>query len=378
MSADHHLSAEHRVTAKNLIPADDVGFSRTQRVSLLLEATALSRGLNTLRIATRGFTAGHPPGVAEFGFQHTLSTETSRAAVRACDDRLMRQTALTEAEVSVPPSRCFGYMDADTAIEYSQRFRRGVLIKPRSVEVGPIRRTALTTSDEIQAAIDAWQQVTGDHATYLVERRMTGREYTAYVVGNHVVSVARVRGNSWVEEIYRAGPGGFGQIHPAVLSLALRAFHALPAMPHGEVRIMSPGQEPDPDRCVVVSIRPEIGLLRRNQPTDFSVTLAEHLISHASRNLPGLVPNPPATIAAAFSMNEVSEPHKPADQIQQWIGTHRLTGEVQPGDREIIGTLTATPGQAVTLSGLAKNGVFTTTPPQTITWQAHPHPRRQA
>ena len=66
-------------------PIEPKQFSRPRRESLLLEATALSKGLDTMRIGTRGFTAGQAPGCTDIAFQDTLSQETSRSAVRVDD-----------------------------------------------------------------------------------------------------------------------------------------------------------------------------------------------------------------------------------------------------------------------------------------------------
>lgn len=341
-------------------------FGRHQRVSLLLEATAIAHGLDTMRVGGRGFTAGTAPGFSSIGFQDTISLETSRAAVRTGDDRIMRKVALSEAEVPVPPSRRFGHKHVDEALEFAQRFRRGVLIKPRLVDSGPVDPKALQDPEEIRTAVRTWRKKTGSHATYLVERRMFGTEYAFYVVGDQVVSAARLRNRGWDEEIYRAAPQSFGELDSAVLSLVLRAFHALPAMPHGEIHLVCPGNTLDAERCVVVSASPQLGLQRLKQPQAWSAYIAERMIGHAVRNIEPLGIQAREQVAAEFTMNEVSEPRALAEGVQGWFAESGVEGSVGSGDREVTGTITAAPGQIATFSGLCDSGRLSQVRPQTV------------
>lgn len=349
---------------RELIQAAD--FKRLQRASLLLEATAFAHGLDTLRVGSRGFTAGSAPSYSQIGFQDTSSLETSRAAVRTGEDRLMRKIALIEANVRVPPSRRYGHRYVDRAIRYAQRFQRGVLIKPRLVEAGPTSRAALKDPDEILAAISDSRQKTGTHATYLVERRMLGREYVFYVVGDQVVSAARTQDRGWREEIYRAGPDGFGAVEPEVLDLALSAFRAFPAMPHGEVHMMCPGATPVADRCVVVSLSPEIGLLRLRQPWEWSARMAQRIIAHAIRDLPVRAGSGKTPVTTEFTMNEVADPDNLSATVQHWFTETGIEGNAYPEDREVTGTMSVTPGEAATFSGVFQTGKLAASRPQTV------------
>jgi hypothetical protein len=337
-----------------------------QRTSLLLEATALAQGLDTLRVGIRGFTAGAAPSYSDIGFQDTLSHETSRAAVRTGGDRLMRKIALSEAKVAVPPSRRFDHEHAEEAVEYARQFRRGVLIKPISLDAGPISLQALKEPDELRENIGFWVGSADNPAPYLVERRMFGREYAFYVVGGEVISVVRLRDRRWEEEIYRAGVAGFGEIQPQMTSWVLQAFRALPAMPHGVVHLVCSGTSFDSDGCVVVSASPSISLLRRRQPLEWSANVAEQLISHAVRNVPAYGTNRDGPISLEFTMNDVSDPRVLTQGIQDWLVAAGIDGYANPGDRDVTGALTAFPGQAVTLSGLSQAGKVSTARPQTV------------
>lgn len=342
-------------------------FPRRQRVSLLLEATALAQGMETLRVGSRGFTAGSSPSYSEIGFQDTLNLETSRAAVRTSADRLMRKIALSEAGVAVAPSRQFGHKHVDEALDFAQRFRRGVLFKPRFVGSAAVDLHPLKEPDKVREAISSSRKATGSHATYLIERRIFGRAYTFYIVGDQVVSAARFGPKGWQEEIYRAGSEGFGEVEPEVLSLALRAFRSFPAMPHGEIRMMCPGDSLVPDRCVVVSVSPEIGLLHLRQPRRWSAHLAEQIVTHSVRNRPDRRREDRNNLVTAeFTMNEVPDPSNLAKGVRRWFSEADIDGSVRSGDREVYGTVTASPGQVVTFSALCHSGKLSASRPQSV------------
>jgi hypothetical protein len=341
-------------------------FLRRQRVSLLLEATALGRGMHTLRVGSRGFTAGSSPSFSEIAFQDTLNLETSRAAVRTTSDRIMRKIALSEADVPVPASRSFGSKNVDEALDFAQRFKGGVLVKPRVVEPGPADLHTLKERERVREAIITSRGATGRPSKYLVERRIFGNNYTFYVIGGQVVSAVRYGKDGWQKEIYRAGSGRFGQVDSDVLFLAQRAFRALPAMPHGEIRMVCRGNTLDPDRCVVVSTSPHIGLLHLRQPSGWSVDLAERIIAHSVRKLPERSRDRSGLVTVDFIMNEVPEPSDLVRGIQSWFSLAGVHGSVSAGDREVHGTVTATPGQVVTLSGLSQSGKLSASRPQTV------------
>ena len=334
-------------------------FSRPRRESLLLEAAALSNGLDTMRIGARGFTAGQAPRCDDIAFQDTISQETSRSAVRTAEDRLMAKTALTEAKLRVPQSRRFGYKNIDEAVEYARRFRRGAIIKPRMVDTGRISRIALTEPADIREEIESWQETTGSHATFLVERRMFSREYSFIIVDGEVVSVGRCRNRRWEREIT--------SVHPEVLDLALQAFSAFPAMPHAEVRMFCHDPFAGPEGCVIASVSPEIGLISVHKPRKWSTRVAEQLIDHAARHLAARSSVSGREITAVFTMNELSDPEAMARGIKHWMSQYQVVGSASSGDRIVTGQITGTPGELVTLSGLAKAGKLSQESPQTIT-----------
>lgn len=123
-----------------------------------------------------------------------------------------------------------------------------------------------------------------------------------------------------------------------------------------------------PRRCTIASVSPEIGLIGVHKPQDWSIRVAEHMITHATRRL-SLTPTAAKTqITAGFTMNELSDPEAMADGIRRWMAQTAVEGSTVPGDRLVAGTVTGTPGQLVTLSGLAKGSRLSTESPQTITF----------
>lgn len=341
-------------------PIEPMQFSRPRRESLLLEATAMSKGLDTMRIGDRGFTAGQAPRCADIAFQDTISQETSRSAVRTAGDRLMAKTALTEAKLPVPQSRCFGYKNINEAVEYAQSFRRGAIIKPRMADAGRVSRKALTEPADIREAIESWRQTTGTHATYLVERRMFSREYAFIIVDGEVISAGRCRNRRWDQEVT--------SVHPEVLALAVQAFNAFPAMPHAEVRMFCQDPSAGPERCVVASVSPDIGLISVHKSQELSARVAEQLIEHAARHvrLPSAAGG--ARITAGFTMSELSDPQMMGGGVTHWMGQAGVIGSVSCGERRLTGVMTGTPGELVTLSGLAKAGRLLDESPQSITF----------
>ena len=333
--------------------------SRLRRESLLLEAAALGKGLNTMRISPWGFTAGLAPRCAGLAFHGTINQETSRSAVRTDDDRLMAKTALTEAQLRVPQSRRFGYKDVNEALQYALRFRRGAIIKPRMSGSGRISSKALTAPEQIRQAIESWGEVTGTHATYLVERRMFSREYSFVIVAGEVISTGRRRNRRWESEVT--------SVHPEVLDLAVQAFSAFPAMPHAEVRMFCHDPFAGPEGCVVASVSPEIGLISVHKPREWSTRVAEQLIDHSARHLAARSSAPGREITAVFTMNELSDPEAMTRGIKHWMGQYQVVGSASSGDRIVTGQITGTPGVLVTLSGLAKAGKLSQESPQTIT-----------
>lgn len=341
-------------------PIEAQRLSQLRRESLLLEATALSQGMDTMRIAARGFTAGRAPSCVDFAFQGTISQETSRAAVRAADDRLTAKAVLTAAGLRVPQSRRFGYKNIDEAVEYAQKFRRGAIIKPRMVDAGGFLDAPLTSPGDIHGAIQSWRQTTGARATYLVERRMFSREYAFIIVNGEVVSVGYRRSRRWVREV--------GAVHADVLALAIQAFNAFPALPHAEVRLFCPDPFGGAERCTVASVKPEIRLMSANKSKAWSVRIAEQLVKHAVWNVSSEQVAHSTHITAAFTMNELSEPQSMSDGISRWMDQVGVVGSAFPGDRLVTGTITGTPGQLAALSGIAKAAKLSSESPQSITF----------
>lgn len=339
-------------------PIEPKQFSRPRRESLLLEATALVKGLDTMRISPWGFTAGQAPQCADLAFHGTISQETSRSAVRAAGDRLMAKTVLTEAKLRVPQSRRFGYKNIDDAVQYAQRFRRGAIIKPRMVESGRISRRALTEPAKIRSAIESWQETTGGHSTYLVERRMFSREYCFVIVGGEVISAGRRRNQRWEKEVTG--------VRPEVLALAVEAFNAFPAMPHGEVRMFCQDPFAGSGGGTIAAVKPEIALLEPDKSQEWSVGVAERIITHAARNFTTCPRASGGEITAEFTMNELSDPEAMVTEITQWMGEVGVNGTADAGVRLVSGLITGTPGELVTLSGLAKAGKLSGESPQTI------------
>lgn len=333
-------------------------FRRSQRESLLMEATALAQGFDTMRIGARGFTAGSAPHCGDMAFQDTISLETSRSAVRTADDRLMTKIALTQAKLPVPQSRSFGYKNIDEAVKYAQRFRRGVIVKPRMVESGRVSRKALTGPEQVREAIESWREITGTHATYLVERRIFHREYSFVIVNGEVISVGRCRKQRWDHEMTH--------VHPDVLALAVQAFKAFPAMPHGEVRMFCPDPTAGADGCIVISVSPEIQLISIHKSEDWSIGAADRLIGQAAQRFKTKPSKSGALITAEFTMNELSDPQDMTEAVRLFMIEAGMEGSVTSGERHVSGTIAGTPGQLVTLSGLAKTGKLTAEAPQTI------------
>lgn len=348
-------------------PAQAKKFRRGARSSLLLQAAALSMGTDTIRIGHQGFISRSPSRLAAVAFQGSVSSETSWAAVRVCADRLTRRVSLAQAKVPIPAARRFSRRDIEAAADYAARFARGVLVKPRSVETGPLMLTVLSTSEQVRAAIED-NVASGKRGTFLVERWLSGTEFSFYIVGDQIVSSVRRHERDWDEEVFRAGADGFGDMDPEVTAMALRAKDALPAMPHATVSIYFPSDAPSGTEGVVVSVSPQVQLLGAGIPAEWSVYMADCLVRFATRGfgdratLPG-----PEPICVSFRASEVANSEAFTEDVIMWAGQNGCEIRAAPGDREVTGTIEGTVGALASMSGFAKAGVFGESTPQTVT-----------
>ncbi|OSM42644.1 hypothetical protein BCY76_013250 [Nesterenkonia sp. PF2B19] len=285
--------------------------------------------------------------------------------MRACEDRIHRKSALIEAGLQVPTSRRFGDGQVDDAIAFALTLRRGVVLKPRSAERPSLRRR-LRAEEDIRSALRSYQEELGRHSTFLVEQFQPGAEYAFYVVGSQVVSVVRRSRSRWSDEIYRAGPGGFGHVDPHLLDTAVEALHAMPSMPHGMVVLTCRDIEDAPDRATVLSVSPKIGLVARYISPEWSLHLSRCVVAHAARGQLDTA-EPLAMLTAEVTLNDVHDSRAVADAITAWMPGHRIDGEVTTGQaRTVTTTLRCTPGQAAALSGLAHVGKLGGRPPETV------------
>lgn len=352
------------VVSEGLWPAADTKMNSLTRASLLLEACALSLGFDTVRINRRGFLAGANGEFSAFGFQESISTETSRAAVRICEDRVARKEALRRDGVKIPRSRSFAADEVHEAEKYAAGLG-ATYVKPRSAE-HRVARKPLQSGEEAAASMQQWVDELGRHQTYLVERRVGGREYSFYVVGGEVVSVVLRRSGNWAKEVYRPGSAGFGNVHPEILQLAVRAAAAMPTMPHCTVQIVVRNIEATPDRSVVVAVSPQILLMGTRPDPEWSVFLADSMVRYAARGRAGNAGDSAAR-EMHFEFDDVADSDSVATAVQAWLQEAGITGEARTLGRAVTGFVIATPGQAVGMSGMAKAGRFGGGVPQTVT-----------
>lgn len=331
------------------------------RNNLLLQAGTLARALPTTRVSAGTFLLGE--GSGRVGFATSLSTESSRSAVRVCADRGMRRSLLEAAGVPVPAATRFGFGQIEQALDRAAGLPGGVLVKPRGREEG-FRRTATSDPDRLRRRITELRESLGPQETFLVEEHVQAPCYTCYVVGDDVVSVVRRDGRAWAEEIYRDGQPG-GEVDSGILALARRAVAALPALPHAAVQLACPDPR-SPADAVVLSVEPQISLVGRIPPRSWSIDLADRLVSHAGRHL---APSPPVTrLCADVEMTEVSRAPALVEAANDWLAERGVSASLrQSGPREVVGELTASPGQAAALSWLAARGRLGGRAPRTVT-----------
>lgn len=345
-------------------PGADGEFRALTRANLLLEACALTAGFDTLRINRRGFLAGRAPSFDAFGFQETISSETSRAAVRACEDRVARRVLLAQAGVRVPKSRSFGFDAVHEAEAFAAEIPVAVLVKARSAEHATTR-TPLKSGEEIRESLDALQDKLGFQSAYLIERLVQGREYSFYVVDKQVVSVVQRRNGAWVKEVYRAGAESFGSVHPDLLAAAVKAAAAMPAMPHATVQMFCRDIASDPKRCFVVSVSPEASIVGARPPKSWSVFMAETLVGRAALGSAS-ERQPAGLLQLSFEMSDMADADAAAAAVSNWMTTRGIDGTASRVGRRLRGELAATPGQAATMTGTAKAQRFAGQLPQTI------------
>lgn len=348
-------------------PLLEEGATNSRMSSTLLEATALARGLDTVRLNGDSFVAGRDPFFTDFGFWGALSSQTSRAAVRVTRDRVKRKTALSQAGTRVPQSRRFGYKHVDQAIAYAQKFSRGVIVKPRALSAGAVSRQALTEPDHVRQAISAWKETPGSGVDYLVEARIIGPEYVFYIVAGQVESVVLRRNRAWSQEIYRRDSFGSSEVNPKVLDLAASALRSVPKTPYGEVRIAGRNVLSDPERGRVVSLRPTVELINGNSTQDWSIHMANQLVAQAMKDstfFPG--PRDQERLRTHLTATEIPNPDTVATAINNWVVGNGVDGEVQVSDRELSGTFTGTPGELASLASLTRTGKLVRAFPQTV------------
>lgn len=343
------------------------GATNSRMSSTLLEATALARGLDTVRLNGDSFVAGRDPFFSDFGFWGALSSETSRAAVRVTRDRVKRKTALSKAGIRVPQSRRFGYRHVDQAIDYALRFSRGVIVKPRALSAGAVSRKALTEPDQVRQTISSWKESPGSGVDYLVEARILGPEYVFYIVAGQVESVVLRRNRAWFQEIYRRDSFGASEVSPKVLDLAVSALRAVPKTPYGEVRIVGRDALSDPERGRVVSLRPTIELINGNSTQDWSLHMADRLVAHG---MIGSASTPTGSagqrVTAQLIAAEIPDASSVAAAVTNWLSSTGTAGDVRAIDRELTGTLTGTPGELSSLASLMRTGKLVRVVPQTV------------
>lgn len=346
------------------------GARRRRLSSALLEAMALARGLDTVRVSGDSFVAGHAPLFSAFGFWGTLSSNTSRAAMRITSDRAKRKAALLESGVRVPQSRRFGYKNIDAATTYGLRFSRGVVIKPRAISAGRVPLQALTDRADIREAINGWNNSPRIGPDYLVEGRIHGPEYAFFIVGDQVESVVQRRNQVWSEEIYRRNSPCSTEIHPEVYELAVTALRAMPSAPYGEVRIAGHNSLTHPSRARVVSVRATIELIAAQSPPEWSLYLAEQLVSHLIREAPGMYdPEARTRVNAQITATEMSNPAVLATRVNSWLDKNGIEGELHGSVRELRGNIVGTPGELASLASLMRTGQFVRELPQTVKLQ---------
>lgn len=351
-----------------------VGSASKRRLgSMVLEATALANGLDTVRINAESFVAGHEPLFTTLGFWGPLSSETSRAAVRMTRDRVKRKAALSAQGVRVPQSRRFGYKQTDEAIAYAQRFSRGIIVKPRALSAGRVSIKPLTDVDEIREVITSWSKTPGSGSDYLVEARIAGPEHVFYIVGDRVRSVVRRRNRTWAEEVYRDGSSLGTEIHPEVLELAVSALGAIPRTPYGEVRIAGRDSLSNPARCRVVSVRPTIELTGGSVPQEWSLQLADQMIAHTRERTESQRVTTQARVQAELTITEVPNPARLAEALRALLQDTTIEGGIEASDRELTGTLIGTPGELASLSYLARAGRLVRELPQTVVLRQSGH-----
>lgn len=343
------------------------GATNRRMSSALLEATALARGLDTVRLNGDSFVAGRDPLFTEFGFWGALSSETSRAAVRVARDRVKRKTALSKAGVPVPQSRRFGYKHVDQAVAYAQRFSRGVIVKPRALSAGVVSRQALIEPEQVRQVIASWQEAPGSGVDYLVEGRIHGPEYVFYIISGQVASVVRRRNRAWAEEIYRQGSAENRKIHSEVLQFAVRALQSLPKTAHGEVRIAGRNPLAGPQGSRVVSVRPTIELVTGNSTQEWSLHMADQMVGHEVIGSPSTSSDSAGQrLTVELTATEIPDPNSVASAVNNWLPSTGIAGDVAAMERELTGTLIGTPGELSSLASLLRTGKLVQVFPQTV------------
>ncbi|GAB3194141.1 hypothetical protein [Nesterenkonia suensis] len=348
------------------------------RGSLLLEAESLARGMTTTRVGSRTFVAGTAQSPHLVGFNGALSQETSRAADRVAENRLMRKRHLVDHQIPVPESRTFSFDEIDEAISFGSQLPNGALVKPLLRGAGRVTLKSSTTDDALREEITRWNTTVPRGTRFLVEQRATGQQHQFILIGGRVVSVARIRGRRWEGEIARPGLSG-ELIHPSLISLAERTLTAQPRAAHGVVHIMSGDPTRSTRRAVVVSSSPRITLIGGRRPPEWSEFIARKMVDHAARDAPqpgdlGRPEDPAqrrtAGLPARVTLTGLRAPRETVETMTRWFagqGAALTTDGIS--DAEATGWVEAPPELLAGFSGLAVTRGFMDERPQTVTIQ---------
>lgn len=297
-------------------PRDIDGVDSIELESLLLEATALGHGHSTLRLTRHTFIV-EAGASGPVGFQGTLSTGTSHAAVTACADPMRLRSRLALHKV---PTQTESHGDAS------------------------------------------------QYHCYLI-------------AGEVFSVVRPVDGASWGREIYRSVTTRTladepQAVHPDVLALAQRAIAALPPTPHAVVTITCPAIEESAIGCAVVSIDATAALVDRDQPPEWSAFAASQIIDHATGGTRHRVGDDSDRLEVSMLISEVPDVPTTLRALETWSRTHDLTITVEPEQRgqpgqpgqpgTIRGTLSGSPGEVALLSTRLMAGALDDEPPGSV------------
>lgn len=341
------------------------GLKRRGRENLLLESAALARGLSTVRVGSRAFIAADEAHDQRIGFHQTLSLKSSRAAVRAWEDRLLRREHLRAADLPLPASQRVSLEDTDEIRRIAAGWEHGALLKPVIRAAGALTRRPTEGEDPLDHDIARWQDRARPATQFLVEQRITGREYHFLVAENQVASVIRRRGRRWGAEIWRADEPS-STVHPEVLDLAVRTLAALPQSGHGVVRMICPSPATGTEGCVVVSAGPDVAFVGPRVPREWSIRTADALVG-AAVGWAGVNGASGEDRHIRFTLTDVLAPEQLARALQDHATLREFTLDVDALDSQTLGgSVQAAPQELALLSGLLTTRRLAGEVPQTV------------